>query len=244
MRIAFISDIHGHYQALEAVLSDIETSNVQSVVCLGDVVSLGIQPREVIELLQKVDCQIILGNHDEPLINYAQLAMLSLISEEIFHQNVWALKQISEQHIDFIQNFKTSIRMEDSCGREILCFHGTPECNHVGIFPETTEDKISKYIAGYKESIFVCGHTHEQMIRESNGCIILNPGSVGSVFDDKLVKGQEPLLCPWAEYGILDASEAKVSFELKKIPFDVDALRTVIAETDFPYRDWWAKQYI
>jgi hypothetical protein len=57
MRIAFISDIHGHFQALYAVLSDISKNRVQSVVCLGDVISLGPHPREVIELLQRTDCQ-------------------------------------------------------------------------------------------------------------------------------------------------------------------------------------------
>lgn len=244
MRIAFISDIHGHYQALEAVLSDIETSNVQSIVCLGDIISLGIQPREVIERLQKIDCQFILGNHDEPLINYAQLGMLSLLAEEIYHQNIWALKQMTEQHLDFVRDFKTSVSISDKYGRGILCFHGTPGCNHEGISQETSAEKISKYITGFKESIFVCGHTHKQMIRESTGCTILNPGSVGSVFDDKFAKGQETLLCPWAEYGILDLSGAEIMFEMKKVPFDIDATRAAIAATDFPYRDWWAKQYI
>lgn len=244
MRIAFISDIHGHYQALEAVLSDIEISNVQSVICLGDVVSLGIQPREVIELLQKVDCQFILGNHDEPLIDYAQLGMLSLLSEEIFHQNIWALKQISEHHLDFIRNFQRNLVIKDNFERKILCFHGTPRCNHQGISQETPEEKISAYCKGFEESIFVCGHTHKQMVKKSSGKLILNPGSVGSVFNDEFAKGQETLLCPWAEYGILDVSGAEIFFEMKKVPFDIDETRAVIAATDFPYRDWWTKQYI
>ncbi|HEX3018693.1 MAG TPA: metallophosphoesterase family protein [Chitinispirillaceae bacterium] len=244
MRIAFISDIHGHYQALKAVLSDIEKSNVRSIVCLGDVVSLGIQPREVIELLQKIDCQFILGNHDEPLIDYSQLGMLSLISEEIFHQNIWALKQITEQHLDFIRDFKKSLIIEDNFERRILCFHGTPICNHEGISQETCEEKVNSYCNGFNEPILVCGHTHKQMIRKLSGKLILNPGSVGSVFNNKFAKGQESLLCPWAEYGILDLSGAQIVFEMKKVPFDIDEIRTAIAQTDFPYRDWWAKQYI
>ena len=65
MRIAFISDIN--------------KSNVQSIICLGDVASLGIQPREVIELLLELDCQFIMGNHDEPLIDYAQLMILTMV---------------------------------------------------------------------------------------------------------------------------------------------------------------------
>ncbi len=72
---------------------------------------------------------------------------------------------------------------------------------------------------------------------------ILNPGSVGSVFDDQSFKGQKLSLRPWAEYGILDLSGAGVSFELKKVPFDTQALQAEVAKTDMPYKDWWVRQY-
>jgi putative phosphoesterase len=244
VRIAFISDIHGHLQALEAVLSDIENSNVQSIICLGDIASLGIQPREVIERLQKLDCQFILGNHDEHLIDYnTHLGMLCLISEEMYQQTIWALKQLSDHHLDFIRTFKKTLKLKDSSGKEILCVHGTPRCIHEGISNETSDEKVNLYINGYEGAILVCGHTHKQMIRQFSGKMILNPGSVGSVFDGRFSKGQEPSLCPWAEYGILDLTGVEISFELKKVPFDINAMRIVIAETDFPCRDWWTKQY-
>ena len=47
MRIAFISDIHGNFTALQAVLNDIKLQNIDEIICLGDTVSLGPQPREV-----------------------------------------------------------------------------------------------------------------------------------------------------------------------------------------------------
>ena len=37
MRIAFISDIHGNANALDAVLADIQNRNVEKVYCLGDI---------------------------------------------------------------------------------------------------------------------------------------------------------------------------------------------------------------
>lgn len=244
MRIAFISDIHGHYQALEAVLSDIEKSNVQSIVCLGDIASLGIQPREVIERLQKLDCQFILGNHDEHLIDYTHIGMLCIISDEMYQQTIWTLRQLSDHHLDFIRTFNKTLNFKDSSGKDILCVHGTPRCIHEGITTETSDEKVNLYLNKFEGSILVCGHTHKQMIRQFSRKMIVNPGSVGSVFDERFLKGEQPSLYPWAEYGILDLTGTEFSFELKKVPFDVAAIRSVIAETDFPYKEWWEKQYI
>jgi hypothetical protein len=125
----------------------------------------------------------------------------------------------------------------------LLCFHGTPRCNHEGITPEASDAEVSAYLQGYSETIFVGGHTHRQMIRESSGRLILNPGSVGNVFDDESIKGRKLSLRPWAEYGILNLLRAGVSFELKKVPFDVQALQAAVAKSDIPYKDWWEGQY-
>jgi putative phosphoesterase len=243
MRIAFISDIHGHFQALQAVLSDIAKNQVQSVVCLGDVISLGPQPREVIELLQKTDCQLVMGNHDECFVDPAQMTMVCYLAEEIFTLNKWTAEQVSDEHFDFIRAFKPTIEMEDDNGRHLLFFHGTPRCNHEGIAPETPEAEVSAYLQEYAETIFVGGHTHRQMIRNLSGKLIVNPGSVGSVFDDQSIKGRNLCLRPWAEYGILNLSRAGVSFELKKVAFDIQALQAAVAKSDIPYKDWWARQY-
>jgi putative phosphoesterase len=243
MRIAFISDIHGHLQALQAVLSDIAKNHVQMVVCLGDVISLGPQPREVVELLQGMECQFVMGNHDECFVDPAQMTMVCYLAEEIYTLNKWTAEQVSDEQFDFIRTFKQTIKMQDEHGRQVLCFHGTPRCNHEGITPETPEAEVSASLQGHAEAIFVGGHTHRQMNRESSGRLLLNPGSVGSVFDDQSIKGQRLSLRPWAEYGILDLTGARVSFDLKRVPFDTQALQSAVAKTDMPYKEWWAGQY-
>ena len=49
MRIAVISDIHGNWHALEAVLADVEREHVDEVWCLGDIVGYGPQPNRCVE---------------------------------------------------------------------------------------------------------------------------------------------------------------------------------------------------
>jgi predicted phosphodiesterase len=61
---AIISDIHSNFEALQAVLKDIEQQGVSEIYCLGDIVGYGPNPRECLDLVMK--CKIvILGNHDQ-----------------------------------------------------------------------------------------------------------------------------------------------------------------------------------
>ena len=68
MRTAIVSDIHGNLEALRAVLSDIESQRVDRIVCLGDIIGYGPNPRECLDLVMKMDVCVI-GNHDYGAVN-------------------------------------------------------------------------------------------------------------------------------------------------------------------------------
>jgi predicted phosphodiesterase len=64
VKIAVISDIHSNLEALTAVLEDIRSQGIKDVICLGDVVGYGPNPRECIDLVMQ--CKVcLLGNHDQ-----------------------------------------------------------------------------------------------------------------------------------------------------------------------------------
>ena len=126
MRIAFISDIHGNLPALEAVVSDIKRSDVQSIVCLGDVATIGVQPNEVLEVLQELQCRFVMGNHDVVLVDPSRTVKLSLFAEELFQSLYWTIDRISAEHFQLIQSFENTINIQDDSGRRMLCYHGTP----------------------------------------------------------------------------------------------------------------------
>jgi predicted phosphodiesterase len=62
--IAVISDIHSNYEAFCAVIEDIESQNVEKVICLGDIVGYGPNPCECVDLAMQCDV-CLLGNHDQ-----------------------------------------------------------------------------------------------------------------------------------------------------------------------------------
>jgi predicted phosphodiesterase len=64
VRIAILSDIHGNLEAFKAVLSDMETSQVDEVMCLGDSIGYGPDPVEVLNLLREKNILSVMGNHE------------------------------------------------------------------------------------------------------------------------------------------------------------------------------------
>ncbi len=69
--IAFISDIHSNTEALSVVLRKIEELGADRLICLGDVIGYGPEPRET--LLEVMDvCEFsLLGNHEHGSMFYA-----------------------------------------------------------------------------------------------------------------------------------------------------------------------------
>ena len=64
MPTAFISDIHSNFEALQTVLADIEQRGIEHVVCLGDIIGYGPNPRECIDLVIERCQWSLMGNHD------------------------------------------------------------------------------------------------------------------------------------------------------------------------------------
>ena len=64
-RIAFISDVHANLEALEAVLRDVDAQKPDLLVCLGDTINYGPNPRECLELVDSAADIVLAGNHEK-----------------------------------------------------------------------------------------------------------------------------------------------------------------------------------
>ena len=65
MRIAILSDLHANLEAADAVLADARERDCTHFICLGDVVGYNANPHECVEIVQKMGCPVVKGNHDE-----------------------------------------------------------------------------------------------------------------------------------------------------------------------------------
>ncbi len=65
---AIISDIHSNLEALQAVLADIKARGISEIVCLGDVIGYGPNPRECLDLVMETCRLCLMGNHDHAVL--------------------------------------------------------------------------------------------------------------------------------------------------------------------------------
>ena len=135
MRIALISDIHGNHIALEKVLDEISTSSIDQIICLGDIITLGPDPRSVIQQLSALECNFIMGNHDEFMIDPELIHTYTEIPI-IVDAVKWSRDQLTENDLEFFKNFKRKINTNLNTEKSFLFYHGSPNSNMEDILPE------------------------------------------------------------------------------------------------------------
>jgi predicted phosphodiesterase len=222
MRIALISDIHGHATGLDAVLNDIAGQAVDTIVCLGDVATIGPQPREVVSRLRRLGCPVVMGNHDAALLNPAAAEDYH-IAPVLWPALEWCARQLGPEDMAYLQSFRPTIELSLGANTSLLCFHGSPR------------SPIELVLAG--------GHSHIQMLRQHLGQLVVNPGSVGHPFMRPASPGIVPTLLRWAEYAIVQCVDECLSVELRRVPFDIDAFFAVVAASSLPIKDMLLQQY-
>jgi len=159
---AILSDIHANIEALEAVLADIEKHSVWRVICLGDVIGYGPNPKECIDLAKKFNVTI-LGNHEEALLVQLQQAIFNVKARDSID---WTRAQLdmstngrgeNASRWDFLGSLKESYQTDD-----MLFVHGTPT-DPIGdyLYPRDIQrpDKLRPMFEVIGHICFV-GHTH------------------------------------------------------------------------------------
>jgi predicted phosphodiesterase len=241
MRLALISDLHANRVALRAVLDDIERLGVDRIVCLGDVATLGPQPRAVIEMLRELECTCILGNHDAFMLD-PDLIHTYTEAPVIVEAVDWCRRQLAAADLDFLRTFRPGLELRLDTGCGALLFHGSPRSHMEDILATTPPDDLDRLLDGRLAEVMAGGHTHIQMLRQHRGALLVNPGSVGLPFKE-YVNGGAPTLLAHAEYATVEATAGVVSVDLRRVPVDRQALRQAVAACDNPLRSTLLEQY-
>lgn len=241
MRLALISDIHGNLLALKAVLAQIEHAGVDKVICLGDVATLGPYPKEVIAILREREIACVMGNHDAFLLE-PDLIQTYSCPPVIADCVAWCRAKLDQDEMDFIGGFKKTISLDLDQSAAMLFFHGSPRSHMEDLLSTSSPQELDRMLAGHEAVLMAGGHTHIQMMRQHQGTLLVNPGSVGCPFKE-YVAGQEPTVLAHAEYALADWENGAAKISLRRLPLDKEALRQGVEPSDIPLRDMILQQY-
>lgn len=247
MRVAVLSDVHGNCLALETALADIRATSADHILCNGDMIQSGPQPRETVQLLREIHCSIVMGNSDAWLMTGVETDA-HLISEERRRKldlvRAWSLSQLSVEDVVFINAFQPTIKLDLGHNRPLLAFHGSPTSFDQFLLPSTPEDEFQNTLQPYADHILTGGHTHLQFtrrLRDSQN-FFFNPGSVGVAYNHEQTN-PNALLDPWAEYAVLTVEGARVSLEFRRIPLDMEKMAVIYCKSDRPFAETAMEQY-
>lgn len=242
MRIALLSDIQGNLISLQAVLAEIDRDKVDNTVCLGDVALTGPQPHETLELLRSLNCQVVMGNCDEWLLDPQPYDATDDRRKMTKAINYWCLEQMLPDDFDYMRSFKPVINVPLGISESLLCFHGSPKSNMDIILATTSEEDLERMLGGFRACVMAGGHTHVQMFRRHKDAILLNPGTVGAPVEHNW-ETHEYRAPPWAEYATLEWSDGRLGVELRRVPIDTKALKEIAFNSGMPNAEWWAAQW-
>ena len=118
-KIGVITDIHGNILALKAVLELLDREGCQEIIHTGDVVDIGPNSRECLELLlSRKDVTCLLGNHDRDFaVNQTQVRNLSHVPAEHKQQ---VFETLDEQLRQRVRQFPLYVTR--NCGKSLLLF--------------------------------------------------------------------------------------------------------------------------
>jgi len=229
MKYALVSDIHANLEAFTKVLDVIEKSNVDKIVCLGDIVGYGANPRECIKLVQEYDMATIAGNHDFACIGRTNINYFNSYAKEA---TLWTRKVTTDEDKQFLADLPL-VDYHDN----FTVVHGTLYAPELFDYIQTTYDAYLS-LQLLESQICFLGHSHvpitffqgdlisytlnPEIKIEENVKALINIGSVGQPRDDN----------PRASFALYDTVEQKV--EIKRVDYEVSVTSQKIIKAGLP----------
>ncbi len=234
MKLAVISDIHSNQTALESVLSDIDKMGCHDIICLGDIVGYGPNPKECINIIRQNEIKCLMGNHDA--------AVCGLLSDKYFNMYAkkavdWTINALNQDEIEYL---KTLAYFHED--KNIIYIHGAlSEPFDYILDKNSLKNNIEILKNDFPEkNICFFGHTHipflsvngdfkipnygRQFLNDiEKNIFFINPGSVGQPRGGITAN---------ASYCIFNKSTYEINY--RNIEYDIDKTYKNIIDAGLP----------
>jgi predicted phosphodiesterase len=223
MRIAIVSDIHGNLDAFEQVLTDIDRSNIDEIISLGDNIGYGPEPDEVVKQIQARRIDSVIGNHELAVNHPKYMSWFNPVARKSLEITI---NLLSDRTLGYIAA-QEPYRVLHGC----RFVHGFPPDSALTYLFQIPNHRIQQEMEKLNEPICFVGHTHmlEMISYDGHTCdssslkkgvmtinnkikYIFNIGSVGQPRD-----GDNR-----AKYAIWDSSQS--TLDIRYIAYDIGSV--------------------
>lgn len=231
MRVAILSDVHGNWTALDAVIEDLRAMGPDVVLHGGDLADGGSSPVEVVDCVRELGWRGVLGNTDEMLVRPAALEEFAGQSKapEALWEGVRAIAAASraalgEERLDWMRQLPMVATLPG-----IAVVHAQPGDCWRAAAADAPDGELDEIYASLGEPVVVYGHTHLPCVRRLSGAVkvIANAGSVGLPYDGD----------PRASYVLLDDGEPSI----RRVEYAVERELGRLTGCGLPGAAWTAK---
>ena len=229
MRFAIFGDIHANLHALEAVMADAKAQMCTHYVCMGDIVGYNAFPSQCIEIVRKLDCPVVKGNHDEQASMLGDQEGFNPLAEEAMN---WTRGQLSQDEKEWLR----SLRMQRQV-RDFTVVHATLDTPHKWGYVFNQLEAAASFNYQMTAVCFI-GHTHSPKAYIRDGSVrtlaldvlalqqgkkyLINVGSVGQPRDGD----------PRSAYCIYDTANSEV--QLRRIDYDIPGAQKAVIDSGLP----------
>ena len=229
MRVAIVSDIHGNLTAFEAVLADLRQQSPDIVYHLGDLVTHGCRPAEIVDRIRDLGCKGVLGNADETLWRPELLAALAEsaprlrpLYQALFNDLAPATRNlIGPERLAWLQTLPPAAQYG-----ELTMLHASPGNLWRAPMPDAADQELAAAYESLGGRIVVYGHIHRPYIRRTQDRTVANTGSVGLSYDGDTR----------ASYLLITGGEC----EIRRVPYAIDEEIRALLASRYPRREWLA----
>jgi predicted phosphodiesterase len=176
-----ISDVHGHLDALRAVLATAERRSFHKLLVAGDIVFPGPEPLETWRRLTAAGAVMVQGLSDRAVatLDPSALHARSEHERERLDRMRGARETLGELILQRIRKLPTHQRVPLEDGGELLLVHGSPADPGEPMTHDMSDQEINALLGDDPADVVVCGASHVPFDRVVGGVRIVNAGSVG-----------------------------------------------------------------
>ncbi|WP_437289749.1 metallophosphoesterase family protein [Sorangium sp. So ce406] len=181
MRLLCVSDIHGHADALAAVLATAERRGYTQLLVAGDLCFPGPKPLETWRRLTQAKAVCVQGVSDRALatLDIHNVRPRSEHERARLDRLAQTRTELGELILARLARLAPTYRLPLEDGGELVLVHGSPADPLEPISHDMTDEEVLSLLGDDPADVVICGGSHVPFDRMVGGVRIINVGSVG-----------------------------------------------------------------